>query len=131
MVRAVTPWGSLHAIECPYRGSGAATVCTCRYVALVRREDLAMTTNDAAERLRTLLANYNLTLAPELLDQALAAERRATVERIRADILVSLYGDNHEPGPMPPYLAAILDAEAEQSLRLPDMSASVSPEADR
>jgi hypothetical protein len=45
----------------------------------------AMTTqtrNEAAERLRSIL-NAN-GAAPHLLDEALAAERRATVERIRA-----------------------------------------------
>jgi hypothetical protein len=38
--------------------------------------------NEAAERLRSIL-NAN-GAAPHLLDEALAAERRATVERIRA-----------------------------------------------
>jgi predicted protein tyrosine phosphatase len=44
-----------------------------------------MTTNDAAERLRAVLRLYppNTQSIP-LIDAALAAERRATVERIRA-----------------------------------------------
>ena len=91
------------------------------------------TTNDAALRLRNFFRDEGHNEGgwfDENLDAALAAEyemgwkhgaadqeprtRRATVERIRADILVSLYGDNHEPGPMPPYLAAILAAGAER-----------------
>jgi hypothetical protein len=66
-------------------------------------------TNDAAERLREYLG-LRLLDDPlrELLDAALAAERRATVERIRAAYLAAANGAEH------PVILAILDAEAER-----------------
>lgn len=73
-------------------------------------------TNDAAERLRSeLVVGVDEPDEPAraLLDEALAAERRATVERIREayELAVSnLYGG----APDEANVRAILDAEAER-----------------
>ena len=67
-----------------------------------------MTTNEAAERLLTLLEDCGY--APELMqsdiDEALAAERTATVERIRAAL------PNAGAPASVTVVLAILDAEA-------------------
>jgi hypothetical protein len=69
-------------------------------------------TNDAAERLREHFREYeepeDADALIELFDEALAAERRATVERIRAAYLAAANGAEH------PVILAILDAEAER-----------------
>ena len=77
-----------------------------------------MTTNDAAERLRANINDQPLIRSSrkwwiEDLDAALAAERRATVERIRTRLIGLL---TTLPGAVEKYPAvrAILDAEAER-----------------
>jgi hypothetical protein len=80
-----------------------------------------MTTNDAAERLPSAARLFQLWAyddrpltrqeKADLLDAALAAERRATVERIRAAALHSRF--EYGPVSLPQFLA-ILDTEAER-----------------
>ena len=82
-----------------------------------RQEPLLPGRNEAAERLRDILANAEIRTPVERdFDAALAAERRATVERIRAALdkhrKIALGSDE------PPVLylmdiLAILDAEAQ------------------
>ena len=63
--------------------------------------------NEAAERLRQWFQNPDTR---SILDEALAAERRATVERIRAAALSKRKAWGAEG--LPSSLAAILDEEA-------------------
>lgn len=71
-----------------------------------------MTTNDAAERLRSVLTNSAQKHSLADLNAALAAERRATVERIRAALVPVEFADAE--GYTIHDTHAILDAEAER-----------------
>ena len=71
-------------------------------------------TNEAAERLRVYLANnidnpHHRAVAMHDVDAALTAERRATVERIRAALQATWDRDRRWDR-----IIAILDAEAER-----------------
>jgi hypothetical protein len=68
--------------------------------------------NEAAERLRSWIGETGIEAEYQLFEQALASERRATVERIRAALDAdSFYGKLGQPRGR---LNAILDAEARQ-----------------
>jgi hypothetical protein len=70
------------------------------------------TSNEAAERLRN--SRFLTTFQKRDLDDALAAERRATVERIRAEAVEYHRFDNEVAWVLLDDLFAILDAEAER-----------------
>ena len=78
-----------------------------------RWQDELETRNEAAERLRTVAYGTDILGEAEYqrdIDKALAAERRATVERIRAALLRDIDGADWNPTAEAVY--AILDEEA-------------------
>ena len=69
--------------------------------------------NDAAERLRDVLRGGGDPISAQtLLDRALAAERRATVERIRATLLDMGWDLRADPTELANNVSAILDEKA-------------------
>jgi len=74
-----------------------------------RWQDELETRNEAAERLRAELWALHPTIVA-MVDEALAAERRAAVERIRAAMLRDIDGADWNPTAEAVY--AILDEEA-------------------